>query len=164
MQAPPKDKSQAKEAFCPSSGVWLRGEVEDDGGVLVQVETVQQDSSGTMAVRVHSAVGTAVVLWQGDREAVDREHYVEWTVNEDIAWARNTWPTASAAAELREDGDHIVFRGRLSLTEDGAAVLEVGGALILFDLAGPAPPDGADGSWVEVRVGRNNVSLWPYQV
>ncbi|MFI0717247.1 hypothetical protein ACH4SK_43195 [Streptomyces inhibens] len=95
---------------------------------------------------------------------MDDEHHVEWTVNEDIAWAENSWPIASATPELREDGNHIVFRGRLSLIEDGAALLDVGGTLILFHLVGPRPPDGADGSWIEVHVGRNNVSLWPYQV
>ncbi|WP_406361513.1 hypothetical protein [Streptomyces sp. NBC_01579] len=35
-------------------------------------------------------------------------------------------------------------------------------AQILFDLADPPPPIAGDGTWVEVRVERNSVSLWPY--
>ncbi|MFF4948732.1 hypothetical protein [Streptomyces chattanoogensis] len=139
--------------------------IEDDGGVLVKVEAVQPATpSMPVAVRVHSAVGTAVVLWQGALEAVGREHYVEWTVDEGIAWEANTWPSASGASGLREDGDRIVFRGQLSLTEDGGAVLELDGALILFDLADPLLPEGVDGSWVEVCVARDRVTVWPYEV
>ncbi|MEU2392806.1 hypothetical protein [Streptomyces sp. NPDC007369] len=114
-----------------------------------------------VSVRVHSAVGTAVVLWQGAVGAVGREHHVEWTVDEDLAWAENTRPAAAGPPELREDGDRIVFRGRLDLTGDGGAVLVVGGEPILFDLADPPPPEGVDGSWVEVRAARDRVTVWP---
>ncbi|MFE6814702.1 hypothetical protein [Streptomyces sp. NPDC057677] len=142
--------------FCKS--------VEDDGGVLVKVDAVQPAPSGPLAVRVHSAVGTVVVLWQGTSEAVGREHYVEWTVDEDIAWMVNAWPSASGVSELREDCDRIVFRGQLSLFEDGGVVLDVGGTQILFDLGDPPLPEGADGSWVEVRVAREHVTVWPFEV
>lgn len=54
------------------------------------------------------------------------------------------------------------FRGRLSLTGDGGALLEVADAQILFDLSDPPPPIAGDGRWVEARVERNSVSLWPY--
>ncbi|MFE5808970.1 hypothetical protein [Streptomyces sp. NPDC056491] len=130
--------------------------------MLVRVETLRQKPSGPVVVRVHSAVGAAVVVWEdGAREAVGGEHHIEWTVDEDIAWAGNTRSAASATSGVREEGGHIVFRGRLGLTEDGAAVLDVGGALILFEIAGPPPPDDADGTWVEVRAGRSSVSVWP---
>ncbi|MFJ7067818.1 hypothetical protein [Streptomyces sp. NPDC101115] len=85
-------------------------------------------------------------------------------MEEDIAWAVNAWPSTAGTAELREDGDRIVFRGQLSLTEDGGAVLEVGGAVILFDLADPPLPESVDGSWVEVRVTQDRVTVWPYEV
>ncbi|MDX3539767.1 hypothetical protein PV721_36695 [Streptomyces sp. MB09-01] len=85
-------------------------------------------------------------------------------MDEDIAWAVNARPSATGTAELREDGDCIIFRGRLSLPEDGGAVLEVGGALILFDLAGPPVPEGVDGTWVEVRAAQDHVTVWPYGV
>ncbi|MFI8450036.1 hypothetical protein [Streptomyces erythrochromogenes] len=38
----------------------------------------------------------------------------------------------------------------------------MGGSLILFDLANPPLPDGADGSWVDVRVAPDSVAVWPY--
>ncbi|MFB6627121.1 hypothetical protein ACFCWD_23435 [Streptomyces sp. NPDC056374] len=129
--------------------------------MLVKVEAAQPAPSMPMAVRVHSPVGTVVVLWQGAPDAVGREHHVEWTVDEDIAWAVNTWPSASGVFELREEGDRIVFRGRLSLFEDGGAVLDVGGTQILFDLADPPLPEGVDGSWVEVCAERDRVTVWP---
>lgn len=93
-----------------------------------------------------------------------REHHVEWTVDEDMTWAGNTMPAAIASSAVGEEGDWIVLRGRLSLTADKAAFLEVGGSQILFDLADPLPPDGADGTWVEVRVRRDSIGLWPYQL
>lgn len=65
---------------------------------------------------------------------------------------------------MSQDGDRIVFQGRLNLTEDGAAFLDLGGTSILFDVAGPALPDDADGSWIEVRVGQGEVSVWPYRL
>ncbi|UZJ32789.1 hypothetical protein [Streptomyces endophytica] len=86
-------------------------------------------------------------------------------MEEDIIWAGNPRPAADATPALHEDGDQIVFRGRLNLTGDGAAFLHLGsGSQILFDLADPPPPDEAHGTWVEVRVGRESVSLWPYVV
>lgn len=115
-------------------------------------------------VRVRSALGTVVVPWRGDPAGVGREHHVEWTVDEDMTWAGNTMPAAIASSAVGEEGDWIVLRGRLSLTADKAAFLEVGGSQILFDLADPLPPDGADGTWVEVRVRRDSIGLWPYQL
>ncbi|MFD9416643.1 hypothetical protein ACFWC9_18320 [Streptomyces goshikiensis] len=82
-------------------------------------------------------------------------------MDEDIAWTVNTWRSTSGVPELREDGDHIVFHGQLRLFEDGGAVLDVGGALILFDGADSPLPEGVDGSWVKVRAARDRVSVWP---
>ncbi|MGE7386968.1 hypothetical protein ACQKM2_15960 [Streptomyces sp. NPDC004126] len=130
--------------------------------MLVRIEAVPPAAS--KIVRVHSTLGGVAVLWQGAPEAVGREHHVEWTVDEDLVWTVNAWPSAATSAELREDGDdHIVFRGRLRLFEDGGAALDVGGTPILFDLAGPPPPESVtSGAWVEIRVPRDRVSLWPY--
>ncbi|MFB7455158.1 MULTISPECIES: hypothetical protein [unclassified Streptomyces] len=52
----------------------------------------------------------------------------------------------------------------MSLTEEGGAVLDVGGTLILFDLAAPPLPESADGSWDEVRVAQDHVTVWPYEL
>ncbi|MFE5494129.1 hypothetical protein ACFQ7Z_29810 [Streptomyces virginiae] len=85
-------------------------------------------------------------------------------MDEDIVWAQNARPSTDGTPELWEEGDRIVFRGQLSLDEHGGAVLGVGGSVILFDLANPPLPDGVDGSWVEVRVAPDNVTVWPYEV
>ncbi|MFB7209729.1 hypothetical protein [Streptomyces sp. NPDC056255] len=132
--------------------------------MLVRKEAVRQVPSKPARVRVRCAVGTAVVLWHGAPEDVGREHHVEWTVDEDIVWAANTRPAASGPPGFREDGEHIVFRGRLSPTGDGTALLDVSGTLLLFELAVPPPPDGIDAAWAEVRVGKENVGLWPYRL
>lgn len=134
----------------------------DDDGVLVQVEAVRQVPGGPATVRVRSGVGTAAALWCGDPTEVGREHHVEWTVDETVTWDGNTRPASSSSPESAEDGRQIVFRGRLCLTDDGGAVLEVADTQILFDLAEPLPPVASDGTWVEVRVQRTSVSLWPY--
>ncbi|MET8405326.1 hypothetical protein [Streptomyces sp900116325] len=134
----------------------------DDDAVLAQVEAVRQVPGRPATVRVRSGVGTAAALWCGDPTEVGREHHVEWTVHETVAWDGNTRPADSFSPKLAEDGRRIVFRGRLSLTGDGGAVLEVAGSQILFDLADPLPPAASDGTWVEGRVERNSVSLWPY--
>ncbi|WP_329214777.1 hypothetical protein OG257_36915 [Streptomyces sp. NBC_00683] len=61
-------------------------------GMLVQVEAVRQAPCGPTTVRVRSEVGTVVALWCGDPTEVGREHYVEWTVDDDVAWDTNTRP------------------------------------------------------------------------
>ncbi|MGW1412568.1 hypothetical protein [Streptomyces sp. NPDC002403] len=130
--------------------------------MLVQVEAVQKAPGGPVTVRVRSGVGTAAAFWCGDPTVVGREHHVEWTVDESVAWDGNTRPATLSSPALGEDGGQVVFRGRLSLTGDGGALLEVAGTQILFDLADPPPPMASDGTWVEVHVERNSVSLWPY--
>ncbi|MFD5473877.1 hypothetical protein [Streptomyces sp. NPDC127105] len=40
----------------------------------------------------------------------------------------------------------------------------MGGTLILFDLAAPPLPERADGSWVEVRVAQDQVTVWLYEL
>lgn len=134
----------------------------DDDEVLIQVEAVRQIPGRPATVRVRSEVGDAAAFWCGDPTEVGCEHHVEWTVDETVAWDGNTRPADSSSPKLAEDGRHIAFRGRLTLTGDGGAVLEVAGTQILFDLADPLPPAASDGTWVEVRVERNSVSLWPY--
>ncbi|MFF4969718.1 hypothetical protein ACWDO6_14045 [Streptomyces sp. NPDC003674] len=130
--------------------------------MLVQVEAVGQVADGRATVRVRSEVGAAAAFWCGDPTGVGREHHVEWTVEEDVAWGSNTRPSTSFSPGVDEEGGRIVFRGRLSLTGDGGAVLEVARTCILFDLADPPPSTVVDGMWVEISVERNSVSLWPY--
>ncbi|MFE7752665.1 hypothetical protein [Streptomyces sp. NPDC057428] len=129
--------------------------------MLVQVEAVGQVADGPATVRVRAEVGVAAAFWCGDPTGPDREHRVEWTVEEDVVWGGNTRPTTSFSPAVgEEEGCRIVFRGRLGLTGDVGAVLEVAGSQILFDLADPPPPDAVDGTWVEVRVERSSVSVY----
>ncbi|WP_406424216.1 hypothetical protein [Streptomyces sp. NBC_01589] len=130
--------------------------------MLVQVEAVRQVTGAPVTVRVRSGVGTAAASWCGDPTEVGREHQAEWTVDENVAWGGNTRPATSASPALGEGGGQVVFRGRLSLTGEGGALLEVADTQILFDLDDPPPPIASDGTWVEVCVERNSVSLWPY--
>ncbi|MCF2526128.1 hypothetical protein [Yinghuangia soli] len=130
----------------------------------VHIDAVLGQQEAGAAVRVRTDVGSAVVVWRGPPTTAGQQHYVEWTVDDDIAWLRNAWPSPSSTPEVREEGEDIVFRGRLYVTEDGAAVLTLHDSQILFDLAVPAPPPEAHGSWVEIRAPRNCVSLWPYEL
>ncbi|MFF4249392.1 hypothetical protein ACFYY2_33740 [Streptomyces sp. NPDC001822] len=131
--------------------------------MLVQVDAVGQGVDGRVTVRVRSEVGAAAALWCGDPAGVGREHHVEWTVDEDVAWGNNMGPATSFSPGVdEEEGDRIVFRGRLGLTGDGGALLEVAEAHIFLDLADPPPSKAVDGTWVEISVERNSVSLWPY--
>jgi hypothetical protein len=135
----------------------------DDRGMLVHVEKMPQIPQRPVKVRVHSPVGYAMVLWRGDPEEADGQHHIEWSVDEDILWGHNTQSAALAEPGFWQDGDRIVLRGRLDLTEDGAAVLEMGDSQILFDLAAP-PPESIDRAWVEISVEAGRVALWPYRV
>ncbi|MFD0568008.1 hypothetical protein ACFQ0T_00285 [Kitasatospora gansuensis] len=60
---------------------------------------------------------------------------------------------------MREEAGRVVLRGRLQLTEDGAAVLEMGDSRVLFEIGSPPPPDSA---WVEISVEADRVELYPY--
>ncbi|MDX3596600.1 hypothetical protein PV749_36305 [Streptomyces sp. ID03-2B] len=73
-----------------------------------------------------------------------------------------TSPRPTQLPPPSQKGGRIVFRGRLGLTGDGGAMLEVAGTHILFDLAASPPSTAVDGTWVEISVERNSVSLWPY--
>lgn len=88
---------------------------------------------------------------------------MEWTVGEDITWGRNARPTADFGPGIRPGGHCVVLRGRLNLTVDGAAVLDLDGTQILLDLAAPLP-EGVAGTWVELFLEREEVALYPFQL
>ncbi|WP_223835647.1 hypothetical protein [Streptomyces venezuelae] len=130
--------------------------------MFVRTEILPQAPQHRMTVRVHTPIGSAVVLWHGDPQEADGRHLVEWTVDADIDWGRNIRPVAATGPELRQEGDRVIMRGRLHLTEDGAAHLEMGHWSVLFDLASPVP-SGMDGSWAEIGVGSRSVALYPHR-
>ncbi|GAA1183934.1 hypothetical protein F4556_007543 [Kitasatospora gansuensis] len=131
----------------------------DDRGVLVRTELLPLGPSGLPRVRAHTPVGSAVVVWRGDLDSAAGRHHVEWTVDEDVLWGRNTRSAALAEPGVREEAGRVVLRGRLQLTEDGAAVLEMGDSRVLFEIGSPPPPDSA---WVEISVEADRVELYPY--
>lgn len=88
---------------------------------------------------VRTSYGHTAVRWCGDGDAEPGEYHVEWTIDEDIAWGRNAKPAAGSGPGLRTGGHCVVLRGRLSLTEDGAARLDLDGTTILLGLADPLP-------------------------
>ncbi|MCZ0983050.1 hypothetical protein O1L60_39935 [Streptomyces diastatochromogenes] len=134
----------------------------DDEAMFVRTESLPRTPQQHMTVRVHTPIGSAVVLWHGDPREADGRHLIEWTVDEDISWGQNTQPAAAAEPELRQEGDRVIMSGRLHLTDDGAASLQMGHWPVLIDLASPIP-SGLDGSWVQISVGSESVALHPYQ-
>lgn len=131
--------------------------------MLVRTERLPRSSRQPAKVRVHAPVGVAEVLWRGDPGEADGYHLIEWSVDEDILWGHNTRPVPRAEPGLRHEGGRVVMRGRLQLTDDGAAHLQLGDSPILFDLAAPIPAD-ADGTWVEIDVGADSVAVCPYRI
>ncbi|MEV0503277.1 hypothetical protein AB0I84_37560 [Streptomyces spectabilis] len=127
------------------------------------MEQVQQVSVPQVTVRVHSAVGTAVVSWCGDPKESDGQHHVEWTVAEDLDWGRNIQLSALAEAGLGQDGNQVILRGRIDISNPDTAVLEIADSLIVFDLAAPLPGNIA-AEWVEIRVAAASVFLYPFQL
>ncbi|MFI8907664.1 hypothetical protein ACIGV8_19370 [Streptomyces albidoflavus] len=112
-------------------------------------------------VRVHTPVGSAAAVWRGEPHDLAGRHHIEWTIDQEIRWGVNTRSAPAAGPGVREEAGRVVLRGRLQLTEDGAAVLELGDARVLFDVGPPPPPDG---TWVEISVEPDRVELHPYQL
>ncbi|MFB6888901.1 hypothetical protein ACFCX4_06235 [Kitasatospora sp. NPDC056327] len=130
--------------------------------MLVQTELMRSSRPERVMVRAHTPFGRAVVVWRGDpREAAGR-HVIEWTVDEDVRWGLKTQPAPLAEPGVREEGGHVVLRGRLELGEDSVAVLTMGGSQLLFQVRAPPPPGGIDGTWVEVTLAADKVELYPY--
>ncbi|MGW6897578.1 hypothetical protein ACWGF2_13215 [Streptomyces sp. NPDC054919] len=130
--------------------------------MLVRTEKMPQIPKRPKTARVHTPIGTAVVLWRGDPQEAEGHHLVEWTIDDDIHWGQNARSASCAEPGIQQDVDRLVLRGRLQLSEAGAAYLQMGYWPILLDVASPIP-DSADGAWVEISVEASSVSLYPYQ-
>ncbi|MEU9360636.1 hypothetical protein AB0D35_21280 [Streptomyces sp. NPDC048301] len=128
----------------------------------VRTESLPQTSQQHTRVWVHTPIGSAIVLWHGDPREADGQHLIEWTVDEDIHWGQNTRATSVTEPELLQEGDQVIMRGRLHLTDDGAAHLQMGHWPVTFDLASPIPGS-LDDSWVQISVESESVALHPYQ-
>ncbi|MFC8263878.1 hypothetical protein ACFUNF_41350 [Streptomyces sp. NPDC057291] len=129
--------------------------------MLIELVKVAKFPGSPWLADVRTSFGHTAVRWCGDRAAEPGEYHVEWTIDEDIVWGQNAKLAVGIGPGLRTGGHCVVLRGLLSLTEDGAVVLDLDGANILLDLADPLPEDIA-GTWVELFVDREKVSLYPY--
>ncbi|MEU6765662.1 hypothetical protein ABZ916_24480 [Streptomyces sp. NPDC046853] len=67
------------------------------------------------------------------------EYGTEWTVDQDLAWGDSAHPAVTPEPGLSSEERTVVLRGRLDLTPDGAAVLDLDGSPILLDLSHPVP-------------------------
>ncbi len=130
-----------------------------DRAVSIELVKVAKSPGGPWPADVRTSFGRTAVCWCGDRAAEPGEYHVEWTIDEDIAWGQNAKPAVGVGAGLRTGGHCVVLRGQLSLTEDGAALLDLDGTSILLDLADPLPQDVAN-TWVELSIDRERVSLY----
>ncbi|MHA6757661.1 hypothetical protein [Streptacidiphilus sp. PAMC 29251] len=132
--------------------------------MLVELEKITEfPGSPRLAAQVRTSFGGTSVRWCGDPAAEPGDYHVEWTVDEDVTWGLNARPAIGSGPGVRADGHCVVLRGRLNLTEDGAAVFDLDGAPILLDLTDPLP-EGVAGNWVEIFVEREKVALHPYDL
>ncbi|MFF5225767.1 hypothetical protein [Dactylosporangium sp. NPDC000521] len=131
--------------------------------MLVEVEKIAKFPWSPILAQVSTPFGRTAVRWCGDPNAAAGQHHVEWEIDEEIVWGKNAKPTSEAAAELRQGGHCVIVRGRLDVTVDGAAVLDLAGTVILLDLAVPVPAEVA-GTWVELFIQRENIALYPYNL
>lgn len=132
-----------------------------DRAVLIELLKVAESPGGPWLADVRTSFGRTAVCWCGDRVAEPGEYHIEWAIDEDIAWGQNARPAGGVGPGLRTDEHYVVLRGQLSLTEDGAALLNIDGTNVLLDLADPLPEDVVD-TWVELFVDREKISLYPY--
>ncbi|MDQ1042048.1 hypothetical protein [Streptomyces sp. V4I2] len=131
--------------------------------MLIELVKVARFPGTSWLADVRTSFGHTAVRWCGDRAAEPGEYHVEWTIDEDIVWGRNAKPAAGIGPRLRTGGHCVVMRGRLSLTEDGAALLDLDGTTILLDLADQLP-EGVAGTWVELFIEREKIALYPYEL
>lgn len=137
--------------------------IPHNGTVLIEVVRVAKFPGTPWKAAIQTAFGRASVGWRGDPAAQPGEYHVEWTIDEDIVWGRNAKPATGTGPGLRTGGHCVVLRGQLSLTEDGAAVLDLDGTPILLDLAARLP-DNVIGTWVELFIQHGKVAVHPYEL
>ncbi|MGQ4418514.1 hypothetical protein ACN6LA_005287 [Streptomyces sp. SAS_269] len=129
--------------------------------MLIELGKVAKFHGSPWLADVRTSFGHTAVRWCGDPAAKPGEYHVEWTIDEDIVWGWNAKPAVGTGPGLRTGGHCVVLRGRLSVTDDGATLLDFDGTNMLLDLVDPLPEDVAN-QWVELFIEREKVSLYPY--
>lgn len=122
--------------------------------MLVEVEKTVELPWSPLLAQIRTSFGHTAVRWCGEPNITSGQYHVEWTIDEEIAWGHNARPTSETSPALEHGGHCVIVRGRLTLTTDGAAVLDLDGGQILLDVVGHIPAV-ADGSWV---------NLYPYKL
>ncbi|MFJ9244794.1 hypothetical protein [Streptomyces sp. NPDC101776] len=131
--------------------------------MLIELVKVARFPGTSWPADVRTSVGHTAVRWCGDLAAEPGEYHVRWTIDEDIVWGRNAKPAVRIGPGVRTGGHCVVLQGRLSLTEDGAALLDLDGTTVLLDFADPMP-EGVAGTWVELFIEREKIALHPYEL
>ncbi|MEU0368699.1 hypothetical protein ABZ070_00265 [Streptomyces sp. NPDC006283] len=129
--------------------------------MLVELVKVAKFPWSPWLAQIRTPYGSTAVRWRGDPAAEPGEVHVEWTVDEDFRWGQNAKPAAASGPDIRAGGHCVILQGLLSVEEDGATVMDLGGSLILLDITGPLP-ENASGAWIELWVEREKISLYPY--
>ncbi|MEV6839053.1 hypothetical protein AB0N17_31845 [Streptomyces sp. NPDC051133] len=131
--------------------------------MLIELEKLAKFPWSPWLAQIRTPFGRTAVRWCGDQTAVPGEYHVEWTVDQDIVWGKNVKPADDSGPGVRPGGHCVVLRGRLDPTENGAAVLDLHGTLILLDVADQLP-DHVAHTWVDLFVEREKISLHPYEL
>lgn len=132
--------------------------------MLVEIENVRRFPwSPLPVVQVQTRVGRTAVPWRGGQCAPLGQYDVEWTIGTEIRWGVNAKSATEAGPALLAGGHCVIFRGRLHLAPDGAGALDLDGSMILLDFAEPPPPE-VDGTWVQLHIAHQKISLHPYEL
>ncbi|MFF3286490.1 hypothetical protein [Streptomyces sp. NPDC003023] len=129
--------------------------------MLVRIEKIAKFPWSPWLAQVQSPYGRTAVRWCGEPTAKPGGYHVEWNVDKELVWGQNAKPAATTGPGIRAGGHCVILQGLLSIEEDGAAILDLGGSLILLDITGEVP-ESASGTWVELWVEREAIGLYPY--
>jgi hypothetical protein len=130
--------------------------------MLIDLIQIFADGTGPTLASFRSGIGSAVVRWAGSPQDPPGSYHVEWTIEDALVWGDTMQPAAAPIAAVGAEGGNVMLRGRLDLTDDDTvAVLELDTTQPLIELASPLPA-GVAGTWVEIRVPRDRVALYPY--
>ena len=114
----------------------------------MNVRLMQLQPSNPPRVSFLSAHGTGQANWSGPRPTVDAWLEVELDLDDAFCWGENLKPSFHHDCQLRFQNDALHLRAELVAIEaDGTGVLNVGGSIVLIDLA---PNPQASTGWVEL--------------
>jgi hypothetical protein len=133
----------------------------------VQVDVIPPSVDDAASVEVRTSVGTVSARWYGDPGSAPGVHDVEWELDEEFRWGLNCSPATTEEPHVGQNGREVSFRGQLGLVGTASALalahLELADAVI--DLGRiEALPEGTAGSWVEVCLRPEKITVYPAQI